>query len=278
MTGSTRISLPEAAERLGVHYMTAYRYVRTGQLPAIREGAKWTVDSADLDLAKATHPASTQKPRQTAERTSRLFDRLSAGDGPGAWSIVEGAMASGSDPTSIYLEVLSPAMRAIGDGWRSDVISVAQEHRASVVATQIVGRLGPRFARRGRSRGSVVLGLAPGEQHALPALMLADLLRHAGFEPLNLGANTPARSFVETALGADRLVAVLVGATFSDQDERVREAIKALHVADIPAPILAGGRGIKDFDHAVRLGADGWTGHDAVTALGVLDAIVSSSN
>ena len=32
------ITLHEAAARLGVHYMTAYRYVRTGRLPAERDG------------------------------------------------------------------------------------------------------------------------------------------------------------------------------------------------------------------------------------------------
>ena len=28
----SRLTLQEAADRLGVHYMTAYRYVRTGRL------------------------------------------------------------------------------------------------------------------------------------------------------------------------------------------------------------------------------------------------------
>jgi excisionase family DNA binding protein len=38
------LGLREAADRLGVHYMTAYRYVRTGRLPATRIGAQWWVD------------------------------------------------------------------------------------------------------------------------------------------------------------------------------------------------------------------------------------------
>ena len=33
------LTLPEVAEKLGVHYMTAYRYVRTGRLPAKRSGS-----------------------------------------------------------------------------------------------------------------------------------------------------------------------------------------------------------------------------------------------
>ena len=34
------LTLHEAAELLGVHYMTAYRYVRLGVLPAVKVGAK----------------------------------------------------------------------------------------------------------------------------------------------------------------------------------------------------------------------------------------------
>ncbi|HLU43332.1 MAG TPA: helix-turn-helix domain-containing protein, partial [Microthrixaceae bacterium] len=42
------LNLKQVAQRLGVHYMTAYRYVRTGRLPARREGNVWLVEGADL--------------------------------------------------------------------------------------------------------------------------------------------------------------------------------------------------------------------------------------
>ena len=47
------LGLQEAADRLGVHYMTAYRYVRTGRLPATRIGSQWWVDPGDLKEAGA---------------------------------------------------------------------------------------------------------------------------------------------------------------------------------------------------------------------------------
>ena len=45
MPDPSLITLQEAADRLGVHYMTAYRYVRTGRMPATRARARsggWT--------------------------------------------------------------------------------------------------------------------------------------------------------------------------------------------------------------------------------------------
>ena len=41
---SDSLSLREAAEELGVHYMTVYRYVRLGMLPATKDGTVWRVD------------------------------------------------------------------------------------------------------------------------------------------------------------------------------------------------------------------------------------------
>jgi len=35
------LSLRDAADQLGVHYMTAYRYLRLGTLPAKKVGGVW---------------------------------------------------------------------------------------------------------------------------------------------------------------------------------------------------------------------------------------------
>ena len=43
------ISLTEAAERLDVHYMTAYRYVRTGRLHATKQGGQWVVPVEEVE-------------------------------------------------------------------------------------------------------------------------------------------------------------------------------------------------------------------------------------
>jgi len=265
------------AERQGVHYMTVYRHVRTGQLPAVREGAKWTVDVADL--AKIQQTIATPKKRRGThiDRAVRLKDRMVAGDRTGSWAVIEGAMSSGMEPSAILVELLVPALEQIGDDWGSGVLSVADEHRASVVAMRILGRLGPRFARRGRSRGSVILGTPPGEQHGLPVLILADLLRNARFEPLDLGANTPSQSFVETALKSDRLVAILIGATTSGRDSSVREVIRALKNADIAVPIMVGGRAIVDGEHARRLGASSWSGRHGVDAVRAIEELAAAN-
>ena len=53
------INLKQVASALGVHYMTAYRYVRQGRLAARRVGTGWVVDPDNLApfLARRDAPA-----------------------------------------------------------------------------------------------------------------------------------------------------------------------------------------------------------------------------
>ena len=54
---SATLGLQDGAERLGVHYMTAYRYVRLGLLPAEKIGGTWTVTEGDLVAFRAGESA-----------------------------------------------------------------------------------------------------------------------------------------------------------------------------------------------------------------------------
>jgi len=267
------MTLHEAADHLGVHYMTAYRYVRTGRLPATRDGAQWLVARADLEKLL---PQVGRRPRGIgrASAVQELAGRMGAGDEPGAWKIIEGVLAGGAPPADVLVDVIGGALGRIGDDWAARTLSVAEEHRASAVAQRLIGRLGPRFARRGRKRGTVVVGAVEGDDHGLPSAIVADLLRGAGFEVLDTGGNTPAASFVDTARAANRLLAVVIGSTTANRDAALRRTVKRLRAGDIAAPILMGGAAVSDDEHARSLGADGWSGHDARQAVTAIEELL----
>jgi MerR family transcriptional regulator, light-induced transcriptional regulator len=231
---------------------------------------------ADRTPARAASSAA-RAARVTPGRLRRsLLAHLVAGDEPKAWTVVEKAMAGGVSPVDVHLELLVPVLRAIGDGWEHGELSVADEHRASAVATRVVGRLGPSFVRPGRGRGTVVLGAPAGEQHAIPGAILADLLRAAGFAAHDLGADTPPSSFVDAARHAPRLVAVLVGATTSWRDPAVRKVVLTLRRDHITVPVLVGGQAITDEGHARRLGADAWSGTSGADAVVALERVMAT--
>jgi len=271
------LTLHEAADQLGLHYMTVYRYVRTGRLPARRVASEWRVDAADVaTLAEApAHVVSpvgrvgAGRPRRV-DHVDRLIATLVTGDEAGVWAVVQSALAGGLEPEALYVRVMAPAMTEIGERWSRGELTVAQEHLASAVLSRVIGRLGPLFTRRGRTRGTVVLGAAPGDDHALPSALFADLLRGRGLAVVHLGANTPAASFVEAASGADRLVGVGVSVTLSDNTAAVAEVVARLHRAAIE-PIVVGGGGIDELA-VTDLGADHWAA-DAEGGLVLFDEL-----
>jgi excisionase family DNA binding protein len=264
------VTLHEAADLLGVHYMTAYRYVRTGRLRAVKDGVQWRVDVADVAKLGTLSPPTRRAvgPRRWA--VDQLANRMIAGDEAGAWALVNAALAAGAAAGQVHLEMLAPALERIGTGWATGQLGIADEHRGAVVAHRVVGRLGPLFAHRGRRRGTVIIGAAPGERHALPGAMVADQLRGARFEVIDLGADAPAESFAVTASDAPRLVAVLVGATCPARGRALARVIAAVR-ATTSATILTGGAAVADDQTALSLGADGWSGLDAGQAVDAVE-------
>ena len=142
--------------------MTAYRYVRTGRLPARREGVQWMVDPEDL--AKMRPPSGRRG--GTAPSVGRASEarRLEWRRGRSrAWAMSKRRWHQASRrPTSTSIFSCPPS-RSVGEGWAAGELTVADEHRATAIVLRLVGRLGPRFARRGRKRGTVVVGAPAGE-------------------------------------------------------------------------------------------------------------------
>jgi excisionase family DNA binding protein len=261
------MTLNEVADELGVHYMTAYRYVRLGLLDARQVGRSWMVRRSDLDAFRSN--GDTRRPirRGEAEWSERLRKRLLAGDESGAWSTVEAALASGSTVQDVYVSILTPALRDIGEMWQAGSIDVSDEHTASGVADRIISRLGPRVKTRGVKRGTVVLGSTATELHSLPVSIAADLLRAARFKVVDLGVNLPAESFAKAVGRADSLVAVAISVTTTGQSDEIETTISAIRSVT-NRPIIIGGKGI-DAAAALGLGADAYAGtaEDAIAAL-----------
>jgi methanogenic corrinoid protein MtbC1 len=236
--------------------MTVYRYVRLGMLPARKTAGDWRVEAADLERLMTPDPAPKNK--RSAPWAQRLQARMVAGDDAGSWGVVEAALAAGMAPADFYGDVLTPVLRAIGDSWQSEELGVEDEHLATSVALEIIGRLGPRFARRGRTRGSVVVAMPPGERHHLGVAMVADILRSHGYRVLNLGADTPGAALIAALDEVGDLAAVAVGVVHTGRLGAARSLVDAVHRNSRSVPVLAGGAAVPDHETARRLGADGW--------------------
>jgi excisionase family DNA binding protein len=273
MTAPQPMTIQEVADRLGVHYMTAYRYVRQGRLPATRLGAEWRIDPSDVDALRTTVRRGTARTRADRHALER---RMLAGDSSGAWWLLQSHLGGGLDPSGVLTEMVVPALRSIGERWATGEVSVAEEHRATSVAQRVIGHLGLQFGRRGKSRGTVALAAPSGDLHILPVAIVADLLRWRGFDVVELGGNTPADAMGDAVARERRLLAVGIVSTVSGHDEEVARCASSVRAAAPGIPIFIGGGAVSSEAHARAMGADMWTGSESNAAVETVERIASS--
>ncbi len=265
---------------MGVHYMTVYRYVRQGRLPARRDGTEWRVDVEAIDGFKKNRAVLSAMPGggtgghgdggSETPWAERLVPCLAAGDEPAAWGLIEQARASGRGLAFCYFDMIAPALLTISKRADADHTSTAGPGPALalVVAQRLVARLGPGFRRPGRTRGDIVLGAPVGGHHQLPLSMIADLVRAEGFGVLELGTDVSPHAFVEVARSADRLLAIGVGVT-ADQLVTARATVALLRAELGSVPIVVGGRAIRGAEVTDLDDIDRWVenGRSTVQAL-----------
>ena len=192
-TADEPLQLQAAADVLGVHYQTAYRWVRTGRLPAQLVAGKYVIERADLDhvLRQRAEPQRPVGPsRDRLERQAdRFASALSLGNEPDARSIVRRLVDEGTPLVDVIETVIAPALRRIGDAWQAGRTTIWEEHRASAIVERTLGEISPNP--RGRRRGAVVISAVVGDRHALPVTMAAIVLRDDHWHVDHLGADMP---------------------------------------------------------------------------------------
>ena len=192
------LTLQEAADELKVHYMTAYRWVRQGNLEAFKAGGRLRVRRSILDeyvnSRRVDTGVGTSRPsgrRSWTMHVDRMTDGLLEGDLERCQDLVQTVIGDGATAGEIYTRLLTPALHRIGERWTSGDITVAVEHRATAICTAVMGGLSDHFRQGGPRRGVAVTLTAPGEEHGIAATMVADFLRGSGWEVHHLGTHVP---------------------------------------------------------------------------------------
>lgn len=188
------MDLKTAAERLGVHYQTAYRWVRDGTLGAAKVEGSYRVDPVEIERLLAQRSTPVPPPRVARVRSwslhlTRLYDALLSGDERTARVVVERLRDGGIDPVEICAQLIAPALRRIGEQWGHGKVSIAEEHRASAICTSLLATIS--VHPRGRPRGVAVVTTVPGEGHALPGMMASLTLRAERWQVHQLGTQVP---------------------------------------------------------------------------------------
>jgi MerR family transcriptional regulator, light-induced transcriptional regulator len=223
------VQLREAADALGVHYQTAYGWVRQGTLPARKTGRGYEVHDDDVSAlaqrrAAGWPPRTEVRVRDWAAQAGRLYGAIVSGDETLARHDFE-RLALGVPLIDLCERVIAPALRRVGEDWAAGELTIAAEHRASAICERLIAARLHQPA--GRPRGIAVVATAPGERHALPGLMAAACLREDRWLVHHLAVDLPVSEVVGLArdTGADLVVLSSATAQAAVAADRAAEEI-----------------------------------------------------
>jgi methanogenic corrinoid protein MtbC1 len=105
--------------------------------------------------------------------------------------LVSEQLEANTDPTTVYQELLWPAMERVDKLYRADRINIASESMATRINRSIADQMQLRLTPQPSIGKRIIIMSAPGESEELGAQMSADLFEARGWEVYYLGGGIP---------------------------------------------------------------------------------------
>lgn len=178
-----------------------------------------------------------------------------AGDSGTLYHLASGLLGEGVPFEVILYDLLAPTEQDVGARWQTGDYLVSEEHAATATVETVVALLAGSFDRP-EEGVHVVVATAEGDDHSLPARLVATHLLYLGYRTTYLGANVLAADLGDY-LAAEPPEALVLACAMTNHLVGARAGIRAGHAAGVP--VIAGGRAFGETgDWASILGADAW--------------------
>lgn len=187
-----------------------------------------------------------------------------------AVELTEKAIDEGMDPEVILNDSLVPAMDEVGEEYEKGERYVPEMLLSAEAMKGAMKLLRPLLAESGvEPAGIVVIGTVEGDLHDIGQNLVSMMLEGAGFEVINLGAETPAEEFVD-AVKEHNANVLGMSALLTTTMTHMPDVIEALEEEGIrgQVDIAIGGAPVSQ-DYADEIGADGYAA-DAAAAVNLV--------
>jgi len=226
---------------------------------AILEAAK-TGQLLGVDASGQTDGKAEGLGAKTGVKTTRdlIWDAVVDGDKDGVPGLVKRALEEGTEPFDIFLNVLTPAIRHLGDLFGAGKKFIPHLIASADAMKSGVGVLMPLLEASGNveKKGTVILATVKGDIHDIGKNIVGLMLRNFGFDVHDLGRNVP----VETILAAAKEHnAQIIGlsALMTTTMMRMKDVIDAVRTDNLSHVVMIGGA-VTTQSFAEEIHADGY--------------------
>lgn len=186
-----------------------------------------------------------------------------------AAKLILDALDSGMKPQDVYIKVLLPAQREIGQLWHVGDVSIPEERLVTGTTREVMTLIANRCAPVADLSRVVLAASVAGNAHDIGLLAAADLFKLAGWHAIFLGADMPAAEIAKAAqaYGANL---VLLNATLTIQLSTLEAAVESIKQVAGNSKVLVGGLALEGSPELWKqLGADAYAPDiDSVVAVG----------
>ena len=194
---------------------------------------------------------------------------------PAVTELVKAAIKDGIDPKSILLEALTESMEVVGEKFERGEYLIPDMLASAECVGVAMDFLSPYLVKAGvKTKGKFVIGTVAGDLHDIGKNIVAIMLKGAGYEVIDLGADVATDRIVEAVkehqapyLGLSALLTTtmrVMGEVIEKlKEEGIRDRVK----------VLIGGAPTSQ-EYASQIGADAYC-KDAFEAIDVLKTMAS---
>jgi methanogenic corrinoid protein MtbC1 len=129
--------------------------------------------------------AADQQPALGDSDVEALAQLLMTQDATVAMAFIETKREHGASLAEVYLGLLAPAARLLGEWWHEDRCSFLDVTLGLCSLHRLLHNLSPRFVNESANPGNgkrILLVPAPGEQHTFGLIMVVEFFRRSGWE------------------------------------------------------------------------------------------------
>ena len=208
---------------------------------------------------------------------AEISERLLVGDDEAVSDLTEQAIADGLPPKQILDDGLMAGMNTVGEQFKNHEIFLPEVLMAARAMYAGMDQLKPLLLEEGiPSRGRVVLGSVQGDLHDIGKNLVGIMLKGAGFEVVDLGADVAPEKFIEAARAHDAAV-IGMSALLTTTMPAMKTVIDRVAEEGLggKVKVIVGGAPVSG-DFAVEIGADAH-GYDAANAVERVKALIGEN-
>lgn len=205
------------------------------------------IDEAELSVVSAPPARRKRIPGEGTEPTQQEFRAaLGEGDEARCMEILEQRIALGWSRAEAAEDLITDAMRGMGDAWDCGDLEVYQERRSCTICARLLYNLRDGLGELPEG-ASVAIGAAPeSDPYQLPSAMVELALRESGWNAINLGNDLPLDSLIQAVSDYHPKLVWLSVTSVSDPSRFIREQNRLADALGDHVSLIVGGRALDD--------------------------------